>query len=107
MAHPLRQPTSKDVEWVWSEAQERAWCDIKIAITQAPFLRFYSLQDEGTLQCNASKAVVGGALLQIQQPVSFTSRTLTEVERRVCTNREGAHSHSVCLREVRQVHLWA
>ena len=49
MAHPLRQLTSKDVEWVWSEAQKRAWCDIKTAITQAPFLRFCSLQDEGTL----------------------------------------------------------
>ena len=82
MAHPLRQLTRKDAEWVWSETQEKAWSDIKSAISQAPVLRFYSLQDEVTLQCDASDTGLGAALLQLQQPVSFASRALTQTETR-------------------------
>ena len=75
MAHPLRQLTRKD-------AEEKAWSDIKTAISQAPVLRFYSLQDEVTLQCDASDTGLGAALLQLQQPVSFASRALTQTETR-------------------------
>ena len=82
MAHPLRQMTRKDAEWVWSETQGKAWSDIKTAISQAPVLRFYSLQDEVTLQCDASDTGLGAALLQLQQPVSFASRALTQTETR-------------------------
>ena len=82
MAHPLRQLMRKDAKWVWSETQEKAWSDIKTAISQAPVLRFYSLQDEVTLQCDASDTVLGAVLLQLQQPVSFASRALTQTETR-------------------------
>ena len=73
MAHPLRQLTRKDTEWVWSETQEKAWSDIKAAISQAPVLHFYSLLDEGTLQCDASDTRLSAALFQLQQPVGFAS----------------------------------
>ena len=33
MAHPLRQLSRKDAKWVWSETQEKAWSDIKTAIS--------------------------------------------------------------------------
>ena len=82
MAHPLRQLTRKDAEWVWSETREKAWSDIKTAISQSPVLRFYSLQDEVTLQCDASDTGLGAALLQLQQPVRFASRALTQTETR-------------------------
>ena len=82
MAHPLRQLTRKDAKWVWSETQEKAWSDIKTAISRAPVLRFYSLQDEVTLQCDASDTGLGAVLLQLQQPVSFASRALTQTETR-------------------------
>ena len=65
MAHPLRQVTSKDAEWVWPETQEKAWSDIKTAISQAPVLRFHSLQDEVTFHCDASDTGLGAALLQL------------------------------------------
>ena len=82
MAHPLHQLACKSAEWVWSETQEKAWSDIKTAITQAPVLRCYSLQDEVSLQCDASETGLGAALLQLQQPVSFASRALTQTETR-------------------------
>ena len=82
MAHPLRQLACKNAEWVWSETQDKAWSDIKTAITQAPFLRYYSLQDEVSLQCDASETGLGAALLQLQQSMSFASRALTQTETR-------------------------
>ncbi|KAL9975311.1 hypothetical protein ACROYT_G012464 [Oculina patagonica] len=42
----------------------------------------YSLNDEVTLQCDASNTGLGAALLQLQQPVSFSSRALTQTETR-------------------------
>ena len=78
MAHPLRQLTRKTAEWIWSEAQEKAWSDIKTATTQAPVLRFYSLQDEVALQYDASETGLGATLLQLEHPVSFASRAFTQ-----------------------------
>jgi len=62
MAHPLRQLTRKDAKLVWSKTQEKAWSDIKTAISQALVLRFYSLRDEVTLQCDASGIGLGASL---------------------------------------------
>ena len=42
MAHPLRQLTRKDAKWVWSETQEKAWSDIKTAISRACKMRLHS-----------------------------------------------------------------
>ena len=56
--------------------------NIKTVISQAPVPRFYSLQDEVTLQCDASHTGLGAALLWLQQPVSFASRALTQTETR-------------------------
>ena len=44
----------------------------------APVLRYYSLNDEVTLQCDTSDTGLGAALLQLHQPVSFSSRALTQ-----------------------------
>ena len=33
MSHPLHQLTVKNAEWIWSNSQEKAWNDIKTAIT--------------------------------------------------------------------------
>lgn len=38
MSHPLRQLTVKNAEWIWSDSKEKAWNDIKTAISQAPVL---------------------------------------------------------------------
>jgi len=75
MSHPLCQLTVKNTEWIWSDFQEKAWNDIKTAITKVPVLRYYSLNNEVTLQCDASDTGLVAALLQLQQPVSFTAST--------------------------------
>ena len=90
---PLRQLTHKNAEWVWSEAQEKAWNDIKAPITQAPVLRFYSLNDEVTLQCDASQAGLGAALLQLR---SGGKRGVPEPEcRSIAQEVENAECRSI------------
>ena len=45
-------------------------------------LRFYSLNDEVMLQCDASQTGLAATLLQLEQPVSFASQALTSMETR-------------------------
>ena len=49
-------------------------------VTSAPVLRFYSLHDEVTIQCDASQFCLGAALLQNGQPVAYSSCALTSAE---------------------------
>ena len=49
-----------------------AFGKLKEAISNTPILRYYNLSDEETLQ-----SALGAALLQIGQPIAYTSRSLT------------------------------
>ena len=51
---PLRVLTQKDIAWTWDQAQQQAFNDLKKAVTNTPMLHYYTLQEEVTLQCDAS-----------------------------------------------------
>ena len=80
MTKPLRDLTQQDVEWFWEDAQITVLGQLKEAVTRSPVLRYYNLNDEVTLQCDASKSGLGAALLQNGQPVAHASRALTPAE---------------------------
>ena len=82
MTQPLRVLTQKDIDFSWGTAQERAFKAVKLAVTKTPVLRYYSLDEEVTVQCDASKDGLGAALLQNGQPVAYASRSLTDCESR-------------------------
>ena len=82
MTKPLRDLLQKETEWCWEENQEMALRKIKDAVCTTPVLRYYSLDEEVTLQCDASQFGLGAVLLQNGQPVAFASRTLTSAETR-------------------------
>ena len=82
MTQLLRLLTQKDTEFSWGTAQERALKAIKQAVTETPVLRYYSLDEEVTVQCDASKDGLGAALLQNGQPVAYASHALTDCETR-------------------------
>ena len=46
------------------------------------FLKYYDINEEVTIQCDASERDLGATRLQNGQPVAFASRTLSEVEER-------------------------
>lgn len=82
LTKPLRELTHKEVEWVWDQPQERAFKQLQEAITSTPVLRYYNLAEDATIQCDASQAGLGAALMQGGQPVAYASRALTEPETR-------------------------
>ena len=79
---PLRELVHQDTEWEWSHPQKRAFEKVKAAISSAPVLRYYCLEDEVTIQCDASQSGLGAALIQQGQPVAFASRAMTSAETR-------------------------
>ena len=81
MTKPLRDLTRKDVEWCWGDGQDSALKQIKEAVTCTPVLQYYNLEDEVTLQYDASQHGLGEVLLQKGQPVPYASRALTPIEK--------------------------
>ena len=82
LCEPLRRLTDKNAEWHWTNAHNDAVEKIKHLISRAPVLRYYRLEDEVTIQCDASQTGLGSVLLQNGQPVAFASRSLTKTEQR-------------------------
>ena len=82
MTKPLRELTGKEVAWAWDQPHQDVLDALKRAVASTPVLRYYSLQDEVTLQCDASQHGLGAALMQGGQPVAYASRALTSPETR-------------------------
>ena len=77
MTKPLRELTTKDVDFQWHEPHQAAFDALKAAVTNTPVLRYYNLEEEVTLQSG-----LGAALMQNGQPVAYSSRALTSAETR-------------------------
>ena len=54
---------------------------MKETISNTPVLKYYSPEEELTVQCDASDTSLGAALVQRGKPVAFASRALTQTER--------------------------
>ncbi|KAK3703506.1 hypothetical protein QZH41_002225 [Actinostola sp. cb2023] len=79
---PIRRLTRKDVDWKWSDEQEKAFNEVKKLVTNAPVLSYYDPDSELEIQCDASQKGLGAALLQHGKPIAYVSRALTETEQR-------------------------
>lgn len=82
IAHPLRQLTAKDAEFIWAKQHEAAFKEVKKLVANYPVLKYYDFREEVTLQCDGSEKGLGATLLQKGQPVAFASRTLSPTERK-------------------------
>ena len=80
VAAPLRLLTEQSVLFIWQTQQEEAFQALKTMITNVPVLKFYDLNEEATIQCDASEKGLGATLLQKGQPVALISRSLTKAE---------------------------
>ena len=79
---PLRQLTVQDVEWFWTDINDRAVSQVKSLVTQAPVLKYFDSTKGATLQCDASDKGLGAVIMQNDQPITYASRALTEAETR-------------------------
>ena len=79
--HPLQNLTRKDVPWNWSSTQQNAFEKIKEMVTNTPVLAYYNVNEELTVENDASEYGLGSVLLQEGKPVAYASRTLSQCER--------------------------
>lgn len=82
VAQPLRELTTKNARFVWSSQHDKSFTEVKKLVSAHPVLKYYDMDAEVTIQCDASEKGLGATLLQNGQPVAFASRTLTPVEQR-------------------------
>ena len=54
LTKPLRDLTLNDTDWCWEETQILVFNAVKQAVGKAPVLRYCSLDDKVTNQCDAS-----------------------------------------------------
>ena len=79
---PLRELVKKDTLFYWGKAQQQSFDQLKKMTTNHPVLAYYDSKKELTIQCDASSFGIGGVLLQEGRPVAYTSRSMTETEKR-------------------------
>ena len=76
LCQPLRKLTHKDAEWQWTQEQENAFQSLKVAVTQAPVLKYFSPEAQTDGQGDASKnGLVRGSTSYICQSCTHPSRT--------------------------------
>ena len=74
----------KDIEFQCAYEQDKAFQAIKSVLTEngGPLLRFFDVQKLVSVSYDASPTGLGGVLLQVNCPVPYPSRSLTEAESR-------------------------
>jgi hypothetical protein len=88
---PLHALTGKNVRFVWSEACDEAFQQLKDLMTSAPILAMPTDEDPYTLDVDASGFGIGAVLSQCQQGeervICYASRSLSKAERNYCCTR--------------------
>ena len=79
---PLREIMKKNVHFFWEKPQEKSFQTLKELCSTSPVLAYYDVNKEVTIQCDASSYALGGVLLQDGKPIAYTSRSMTETEKR-------------------------
>jgi transposase InsO family protein len=94
LTQPLRELTTKSAVWEWTTAHQTAYDSLKIALAQAPVLKYFNPSLETELYVDASPVGLCAILMQvardgIRHTVQYASRALTPVEQRYSqTERE-------------------
>ena len=80
MTQPIRELLNKNVVFKWSYEQEKSFDQVKQCLTTAPVLGYYDVNEDVTISCDASGGGLGACLLQKDRPITYASRSLTEIE---------------------------
>ena len=92
LAKPLFDLTKKDKKFVWDEACNKAFQELKTKLTTAPILAYPRAEgSEFVLDTDASAYAIGAVLSQVQdgkeRVIAYGSRSLDKPERNYCVTR--------------------
>ena len=80
---PLRRLLGiSNKDFVWGKDQQQAFEGMKTLITKSESLKYFQVNQPVLVQTDASSEGLGAVLIQDNQPVSYTSRSLTDSEKR-------------------------
>ena len=82
VSEPLRNLTKEQNQFIWSKVHQDAFNKLTQLISEPPPPCYYDLEEEVTIETDASDYGLVTVLLQPGRPVAFASRTMTETERR-------------------------
>ena len=86
IALPLTQLTRKNHKFLWTEACERSFQELKERLTTAPVFTIPQGSDGFALYCDASKQGLGAVLMQNGKVVAYASRQLKDYKMRYPTH---------------------
>ena len=86
LAAPLTKLTRKEEKFVWSEACQQSFDELKRKLTSAPVLTLPSGQDGYTVYCDASRQGLGCVLIQHENVIAYASRQLKKHEQNYPTH---------------------
>jgi hypothetical protein len=76
IARPMTQLIKKENKFVWSEACENSFQELKKRLTTAPVLTLPDIRKDFEIYCDASKQGLGCVLMQMGKVVAYASRQL-------------------------------
>lgn len=79
---PLRSLLKSDVEFSWQHEHQASFDKLIVACSSTPVLAYYDVNRPVVIQCDSSKDGLGAVLLQGDHPIAYTSRALTDSEKR-------------------------
>ena len=85
LAGPLTKLTRKEEKFVWLEACQQSFDELKWKLTSAPVLTLPSGQDGYTMYCDASRQGLGCVLMQHENVIAYASRQLKKHEQNYLT----------------------
>ena len=95
ITEPLRQLTHKDCKWKWSREHDKAFDQLREALSKAPTLAYFDETKDTSIYVDASPVGIAAILTQKSRngkhthTISYASRALTSVEQRYSqTERE-------------------
>ena len=79
----LYELLQKDVPFLWTEAADKAFCDVRDALVNAPLLHHPDFQKDFIVSCDASTYAIGYALSQLDSknkevPICISGKSLSK-----------------------------
>ena len=83
---PLTKLTRKEEKFVWLEACQQSFDELKQKLTSTPVLTLLSGQDGYTVYCDASRQGLGCVLMEHENVISYSLRQLKKHEQNYPTH---------------------
>ena len=102
---PLTKLTSDKVPWKWTDVEQKAFDDMKKAISKEVLLSFPDFNEDFEVYTDASKVQLGAVIMQKGKPLAFYSRKLNDAQTRYTTTERELLSIVETLKEFRTILL--